>query len=345
MKVTLKDIAEKTGYSLSTISRALRGSEKISDSAKQEIIGTARQLGYPLPGPHRTDGASSGTLNVLVIVTTEHIDLFYATFYDGFNLAARNQEIQLFLLRVQRSKERLYEVMDQLGYRNYDGIVLFTPELKQNDYELLKEEIPENYPIVSNGLIENPVFDTITFDSYRGGHLVAEHFEKQGAKEVGIIRGPFDKVEARYRNNGFCDFIEQSDSLNLIWNYEGDFTYDAGVQAFHEYHQLSRKPEAVFVSNDTMCYGFMLTAQRNGYQVPGDVALVGYDDLPLSSQIYPAITSVHTDFMELGSASLDILMDLIENPRPPKGMLSLVPLRLKVRDSSKQKKTTQKPNR
>lgn len=334
MKVTLKDIAEKTGYSLSTISRALRESDKISESAKKEIIEVAEQIGYPLPGRHRADGTSQGTLNVLVIVTAEHVDLFYATFYDGFNIAAHDQDIQLFLLRVKRSKERLYEVMDQLGYRNYDGIVLFTPELKQNDYELLKDEIPENYPIVSNGLIENPVFDTITFDSYRGGHLVAQHFDGQNFREVGIVGGPFDKLEARYRYNGFCDYIEQSKEMKLVWNYEGDFTYAAGVRAFQDYHTATPKPRAVFVSNDTMCYGFMLTAQRQGYRVPEDVALVGYDDLPLSRQIYPAITSVHTDFKELGSTSLDILIDLIDNPRTYNGMLSLVPLRLKVRDSS-----------
>ncbi len=333
MKVTLKDIAEDTGYSISTVSRVLNGSDKISTPTRREIYQSAKKLKYPVYRSINGDTLID-TLNVSLILTRHHIGEFYASFYHGFNVAAQKHNIQLSLTSLRCSFDQALKRIKKLSNRKNDGLILFAPEFRNSDYRQVYDALPENYPIVSNGLIENPVFSTVTFDGYSGGFLAAEHFNKQGYHSCGIIRGAFDAIEARYRSNGFRDFIFQSPEMELSWDYHGDFSFESGREAFREFQKLEIKPRAVFASNDAMCHAFMEEALMHHYDVPGDIAVIGYDDLPICEHHRPTITSIHTDYEKLGEVTMEKLKELLSNPKQEMGVLSLVPVTLKKRESS-----------
>jgi len=333
LKVTLKDIATDTGYSISTVSRVLNGSDKLSSSTRREIYQSAKKLKYPvyrsLNGEQLVD-----TLNVSLILTRFHIGEFYASFFHGFNMAAQKEDIRLSLISLKGSFENALERIETLSKTKNDGIILFAPEFKRTQYQKIKDILPEKYPVVSNGLIENPVFSTVTFDGYSGGFLVAEHFKKRGYTNCGIIRGAFDAIEARYRSNGFRDYIFQDSSIDLGWDYHGDFTFESGKEAFEDFQKLENKPQAIFASNDAMGHAFMEEALLNGYKVPDDIAIVGYDDLPICERHRPSITSVHTNYQKLGLVTMAKLKENLSNPNHEKGILSMVPVMLQKRESS-----------
>lgn len=333
MKVTLKDIANDTGYSVSTVSRVLNGSNKISASTKNEILESAQKFDYQTPKV-RNAQTSTRLLNVALIASGFHEGEFYTSFFNGLNQAAHDNNIRLFLTGIRDPKEETPKIIREITTNYYDGAILFLPEYKRRDYKVLEDLIPSNFPIISNALIENPVFATITFDSYSGGHLAAIHFEEKEHQQVGIIKGPFERAESRFRYNGFADYIHQHETMKLTWSHEGDFTFESGHDAFEAYQSLSEKPTAVFASNDDMCNGFMEAAISKNYRFPSDVAVIGYDDLPVSRHNRPTMSSIRTNYTKLGEATMKLLREKLSNPKQSDNMLSFVPVTVIERDSS-----------
>lgn len=333
MKITLQDIANDTGYSVSTVSRVLNGSDKISANTKDEILESAKKFDYQIP-KFRNAKTSTQLLNIALVASGFHEGEFYTSFFNGLNAAGRDHNMRLFLHGIFDPKEELKKTMREITRNYYDGAILFIPEFKRHDYEGLKKVIPPSFPIISNALIENPVFSTITFDSYSGGHLAATHFDEKGHKKVGIIKGSIERPESRFRHNGFSDYIEQHYSMQLCWKYDGDFTFESGHDAFEDFEKQNQKPTAIFASNDDMCNGFMEAAVANGYKFPDDIATIGYDDLPVCRHNRPTMSSIKTDYRELGNATMKLLREKLSNPNDSNNMLSFVPVSVVERESS-----------
>lgn len=332
MKVTLKDIAEDTGYSISTISRALNGLDKTSPETKREILKSARKLNYPIQS--KINGALANEMLEVMLITGIEIGEFYASFFNGINNAASREKVKLSLTSLENEVPAINEIAEKIEQESYNGLIINTPRFSTEQYQELKELLPEDFPVVSNEMLDNQIFDTVGFDNYSGGNLVAKHFKERGYKRCGIIHGPTDKSYARQRDHGFVDFIKNDPDMELVWEAEGNFSIDSGINAFKDFHALEGKPRAIFSSNDNMCEAFMREAMVEGYSFPEDVAMVGFDDLPMCKRHRPTITSVHTDYELLGKVTIQKMKEMLGNPGSPKALLSLVPVELNIRESS-----------
>jgi len=332
MKVTLKDIADDTGFAISTISRVLRGSSKISRDTRKKVLLSAKKLEYKMP--NNGEYLTKKHLNIALIASGFHEGEFYSCYYHGLNKAAKTFNVRLFLQALINYQEDLVKLLKEITAEYYDGIVLFIPELTAEDYEEIADRLSDNFPIISNSLIENPVFPTVTFDSYSGGYLAAKHLQEKGYKKQGIILGPAQRSESRFRRNGFADYISQQSGISLSWVADGDFTFESGVKAFEKYHNEKQKPDAIFASNDSMASGFIFAAKKQGYTIPGDVAVIGYDDLPASKQIQPALTSIHTDYEKLGNATIKSLLESYSKTSEMSNLLSFVPVSVSAKEST-----------
>ncbi|MEN9838942.1 MAG: hypothetical protein RL177_421 [Bacteroidota bacterium] len=333
MKVTLQDIASATGYSISTVSRVLSGSNKISGTARTDIIAAAQRLKYPLNRIRASDKIQT-ELNV-VIITDFHEGEFYASYFYGFAQSAKSLNLRLSLLSLNNPREEIKEYIGQVSDQYYDGAILFMPELTREDYETLMGDLPDQFPVISNALIESPVIPTVTFDGYGGGHIAAEHFHHRGYKTLGIVKGPLHKAETRFRYMGFKDYCQSNQTqLSLTWEYLGDFSFQSGVDAFADWKRSPNRPRAVFLSNDLMATGFMEAARIDNLRIPEDVAILGYDDLPMCVHSHPEISSIRTDFTALGLTTLRTLKSKILHPEQPVGVQSLIPASLNARASS-----------
>lgn len=333
-KVTLKDIAEDSGLSISTVSRALARTGKISTENEKKIFESAQRLNYPLSTVN-TPLELRKSVNI-ALVTHLYTGEFFSSLFDGFDQATLGTNADIRLLSVANSSLSPVEVISGLKKSHFDAAVVFLPEFKEDNYRELINHIPENFPLVSAAPIVSPVLDTVTFDHYRGGFIVANHFDSQGYKNVGIIQGPITKSEALLRKNGFLDYISESGSLSFVWEYKGDYSLDAGIKAYESYKQAVVKPEAIFCSNDDVAIGFMYSAVRDGVIIPNDVAVAGFDDLPKCEYYTPTITSVNTPYDLLGKKVIELILDrLKENTKSlHSGYTSLVPVSLSVRESS-----------
>lgn len=334
-KVTLKDIANDTGLSISTVSRALARSGKISAENEKKIFESAERLNYSF---NKLDTPLDLRKNIFIaLITRFHIGEFYSSFYDGFDRATKGTNTNIALVNVSNASVDEITLINELHKTNFDAAIVFLPDFDQDDYTKLIEHTDSKFPIISVAPIANPVMDTITFDTYRGGHLVADHFHRQGFRKLGIIHGPQNKSEAMLRRNGFVDFIQSNSELELVWQFDGNFENRSGHEAFQSYKSTQDKPEAIFCGNDSMAVGFMQSALHEGLNIPGDVAIIGYDDLPVCGYNSPSITSVHTPFEILGKKAIKYLLERLKSGSTKTehaGYVSLVPVSLSVRESS-----------
>lgn len=334
IKSTLHDIAEKTGLSVSTVSRILRGESKTSSQNVALTIQVAQEINYPI-NTRLLNGKYSYKNKIRVaLITSFYPEEFYSTFFYGFNLASSELNINLSLHVFDPEHASLSEFITELSYNSIESAILFLPTLQEPDYRDLIESIPQDFSMVSVAPLFNPILDTVTFDSYRGGYIVAQHFYEKGYKEVGLITGPINKNESLLRKNGYLDFVSQKSDMELIWQFEGDYSLNSGALAFEDYKNLEIKPRAIFSSNDYMCLGFLEQAAKSGLSVPHDVAIAGYDDLPICGFVHPAITSVHTDYEMLAKKAFGILNDKMASFSPHSGILSIIPVTLTVRNST-----------
>ncbi len=333
-KVTLKDIAEDTGLSISTVSRALSREGKISKENEKKVFESAHRLHYPLA---KINTPIELRKNINIALVTRHFTgEFYSSLFEGFDKSTKDTKAKMSLISISHASTALPKIISELDRNLYDAAVIFLPEFKAVDYMKLLNYVSGNFPLVSIAPIANPVMDTVTFDNYRGGHLVANHFEERGFRSLGIIQGPIKKSEAMLRKSGFVDYVHASDDLSLTWQFDGDYSFQKGKEAYGHFKSLNKKPEAIFCSNDGMTLGFMHSAIRDGVHIPNDVAVVGFDDLPTCELYTPTITSVHTPYKLLGKKTLELIMNRLDNKSEGHhmGYTNLVPVSLSVRESS-----------
>jgi len=334
MKTTLKDIAEDTGYSVSTVSRALRGDASIHPESESKIIDSARRLNYAHL-PAKAIVKSSGE-TFFAVVTDFHKGEFFSSYFYGFTQISATSEVHFGLHNISNNQnlEEIMRGLNSLREFGYNGAVIFLPYLTRADYQKIIAEIPSDFPMISTSLVNQPVMDTIAFDGYSGGFSVAQHFHKRGYKTGGLLYGPQSKPEALIRGNGFTDYCKQHREFNHVWSYHGDYSPNSGREAFKAFDNLQQKPEAVFAANDEMALGFMQAAISAGYTIPGDMAIAGYDDLRICRIMDPSLTSVTTDFNHLAMHISSMLKDRLQNPVKHRGLQNLIPVHLTIRESS-----------
>ncbi|HKJ33015.1 MAG TPA: LacI family DNA-binding transcriptional regulator, partial [Balneolales bacterium] len=313
--------------------RTLRGEGKISKENERIVLEAAQRLNYPVSKILRNQKRKE---NIFIAVVTQfHTGEFYSSFFNGFLEAATKNNVNVSLFSVSDKLTETDSFINKLRNKGYSAAVIFVPGLQSDDYAKILENAPVDFPLISCSNNIHPVIDTVTFDAYRGASLVAAHFKERGYKTVGMIEGPGDKQpEARFRKNGFVDYATHNSDIEFIWSFPGDYRLDSGIRAFKEFDKLKKKPRAIFAANDATAFGFMETARAAGYEFPKDIALCGYDNLPMCEFHYPSLTSVNTDFTQLADIAIEKLLERFNTHVPHQGVVSLVPVKLAIRNSS-----------
>ena len=331
MRVTLKHISDDTGFSIATVSRTLNRKRRRYSANEEKIYASARKLGYPF----FTNDGENGKVSIALVMKLFEGE-FYSSLINGFYEASGNTDSEIVFSYVEKQNDNPVDDIISLS-KKYSGICLFLPSMTDNHYLKIKEKVGR-YPIISLLPSKNPKIDTVCFDSYRGGYMMAKHFEEQGYKKFGYISGPIRRADALFRKNGFLNHVHESNGLELVWSYEGDFSTNAGISAFAEFKKTGLKDIAVFGGNDYSCFGFMKAAIESGYKIPDDFIIGGYDNLSFCENFTPELTSVVTDFHELGKKAIRTIENLVTDNMDTVGQISMIPVRIKIRNSSAPKR-------
>ena len=331
MRVTLKHIADDTGLSIATVSRALSRQKRNHSTSEEKIYASAQKLEYPL----FTNAGENQQVSIALVMKLFDGE-FYASLMNGFYEASESTNSKIVFSYVAKQNDNPVDDIIKLS-KKYSGICLFLPSMTNNDYLKIKEGVGQ-YPIISLLPSQNPKIDTVCFDSYRGGYMLAKHFEEQGYKKFGYISGPPKRADALNRKNGFINHIYENDDLELAWSFEGDFSSSSGKAAFEKFKNTGLKDIAIFGGNDHSCFGFMKAAIESGYKIPDDFMIAGYDNLSFCETFTPELTSIATDFHELGKKSIRIIENMAAENSDSFGNISMIPVTIKIRTSSQRRK-------
>ena len=327
MKYNLKNIAQETGFSISTVSRFLCGKRRYYNQKENHIFKIANKYNYPYIHNFYNNGIK---LKISLIMNIRKGE-FFSSLLSDFHIAAKDSNCDIEIIDI--NKNELLENKIKSLIENKDGLCILFPDLNRDDCNILESYL-NKIPILSLSPIIEASVNTITFDNYKGGYLAAKHLKDSGYENIGIISGNDSLFEAYQRRNGFMDYLS-SNNMKCIWEYKGDYSLESGHKAFENFHKRDLYDIGIFGVNDVMCFGFMKLALLSGINIPERLSIIGFDNTPFCKNSIPELSSISTDFVELGQKALSSIEKSFIDYNRTEGHTSLLPVNLINRSSTR----------
>lgn len=310
--VTLAMVAELAGVSPSTVSRILNGTAVVSAEKRQAIDAAIAKLKF-VPNPVARGLAGGRTLSIGVI--TQALDSpFYGSALIGIEKELLKSGYSALFASGHWDSHQESRCIDVLRARRVDGIIVLTGRL--SDRKL--KECARDLPLVVTGrnLNADGIF-ALNFDQLAGARMATEHLIQQGHKNIAFITGDMDHPDAREREGGYRMALQQAGiAVNPDLIVNGLYTEESGMAAAAELMARNVPFTAVFAANDQMAVGASLHFHRCGKRVPEEVALIGFDDLPVCAYTNPPLSSVHHPAGEIGRLAASAMIALLQGREP-----------------------------
>ncbi|ETI67523.1 LacI family DNA-binding transcriptional regulator [Neobacillus vireti] len=329
MNPTIKDVAKLANTSKSTVSRYLNG-QPVKKETEEALKKAIEELNY-----HRNENARRLVVSktqTIGIVVDSITNLFYPTIFRGIEEIAKEKGFNCVFYSMTSSKytESYFQNLYYEGH--VDGIIMISFR-KRNHKDLL--EIAEaGFPVVVFGDSAN-VEDIVSVDvdNYLGISELVRYLSRIGHKKIAYISGPDHAAATESRLAGYLETMEQlGQAVNPNWIVPTDWSNESGYKAMN--HLLSVGDfTAVVASNDETAIGALRAVQEQGYHVPTDLSITGFDDITLSSWVYPSLTTVKQPFMEMGIMAATELFKRMEKGDDYPSERHLLKPKLIIRDS------------
>jgi len=321
----MKDIAQKVGVSIATVSRVLNYDENfaVSDEVKRKIFEAAEEVNY-YPKKYRRTKTYKKIL--IVKAYSEKVEL-----EDTYYLSLR-----VTIERLLRMNEFFAEIKDDNlsleELENYHGVIILGNLEEKKLYSFLSKNL--NIILVDFSC-DNPYVDSVVVNYKLGVKQALEYLLVLGHKKIGIISGRENTGNMDMRELYFRKFLQEKNLLNENYIFYGDFTPHGGYMAAKEMLNLPDKPTAIFVSNDSMAIGCYKAIYELGLKIPEDISIVGFNNTSISRFMTPPLTTVNVSVEEMAETSLYLLKDRLKRNRKI-GKKVTISTELLVRESCKE---------
>ncbi|WP_431220066.1 LacI family DNA-binding transcriptional regulator [Leifsonia xyli] len=309
--LSIRDIARMAGVSRQTVSRVLNGERYIKASTEAQVRKVIEEHAWrPNSAARALATSRSKTIGLLVSARSHYGPFTAATAIDE---AARARGYAILSATLAREDDAaISEALDAFAAQGVDGVVVIAPQ--QRAHEAL-QHVAIRVPFVSLHWKDAGDGRVAAFDQEGGARLATRHLIELGHTRILHLAGPQDWNEAEDRMNGFLAELNDHD-LPVTAPMLGDWTADRGYEVGLK---ILGHPDftAIFASNDQMALGLMHAAAHLGLSVPGDLSIVGFDDIPEAKHFAPPLTTVRQDFGRLGAQAIDVLLAQIEGEEAP----------------------------
>lgn len=326
--VTIKDVAREAGVSVATVSRVLNGSGPVSEQTGQRIREVAGRLRYvPHGGARSLITRKTQTLGVLL---PDLYGEFFSEVIRGMDDTAQRHGYHLLISRSHADRHGINTAMRAMRGR-VDGVVAMSPDI---DAESLLDA-PATLPIVLLcSMPRGTGADSLTIDNCTGSKAMVSHLIGLGHKRIAIIKGAPRNYDAAERMRGYRLALQQAGITpdpSLVC--EGGFTESGGYVAALALLKVTPRPTAIFAANDSMAIGALSALRESGVRVPEDIAVAGFDDIPLARYMDPPLSTVRVPTYDLGARAVEILLHGLRNKNDHTRQIELVSTELVVRRS------------
>lgn len=302
---TIRDVAREASVSVASVSRALNGASNVRPELRDHIREVAKRLGYvPHAGARNLSLARSSTIGV--VVPDLHGE-FFSELLRGMDRQASELGLHLLLMVMHGEADRGVTALHAMRGR-VDGLVVMAPQISSDE---LFAHLPSSMPsVLVNCARREGVRPELRVDNVGGAVAMIEHLAAGGCRRVVHIAGPQDNIDAQERLRGTREACARLGlDLRVL---QGDFNEDSGTAAIAALQAEGANYDAVFAANDNMAVGALMALKRAGVAVPDEVAVAGFDNIPLTRLISPALTTASIDIAEFGARAVVRLAGLID---------------------------------
>lgn len=316
-KLTLEKIAELSGVSRSTVSRVVNNQASVKPEVRQRVLEVIEATGYrPDPAARSLAGRRSGIIGLVIPRTVQFLftDPYYPRLMQGITQACNNFDytLSLFLFHTHDEEQKLLSRI--LNNQLVDGVIISASPIED---PLIPQLIKNDVPFVMIGLPTTAVpVSFVDVDNVNGAYSAVSYLIRRGCQRIATILGPQNTAVGLCRRQGYLNALNDrglATARELM--VEGDFTEASGYMAMQRL--LPYRPDAVFVASDTMAMGALRALRGVGLAVPGDMAVIGFDDLPSSAVSDPPLTTVRQPIRRVGAQAVEMLIDILTTGSQP----------------------------
>ena len=313
-KITIKDIARHLKVSATTVSNALNNKPGVGKVAKKKILKLAKDMGYQ-PN-YFAKGLVSRQSYAIGLIITNIADPFYPELALGVQEYASSSGYSTMLFNTNHSSENEKRIIEMIGSKGVDGVIVSTARQDDPNIALLDDfQIP--YVLV-NRLILNPRnasrIDSVSLDNYGGSFKAATHLCRLGHKKIAVIAGDMGSSTAIMRTQGARDaFAEFNITIPPEWFMVCGYKKENAYRAARDILKRSKKPTAFLAQDDNMALGVREAAYESGFKIPQDLALVGFNDINISSLTGIELTTVGQNQYTMGLTCAEMLINKLKH--------------------------------
>lgn len=330
MRITIADVALKSGVSKTTVSRVLNGKDDLDRGTAARVRRVIDELGYvPSSGAVGLARGRTGVVGVLVpsLIWPWMGDVLQGAI-DALEAAAHG----VMLFTCNRGDESMRRFVSQASAKSFDGLVVIEPE---GTLDYISSLHANGLPVVMiDDRASQPLFPSVATTNFDGAKSAARHLLDTGRRHPVVIRGFAGFGCTKERLQGFAQvYAEAGLPIGPERVIDGEFTFDGGRTAIESLLVADVEFDAVFAHNDLSAAGALRGLRNARLAVPTDVAVVGFDDVALTAVTEPALTSVHQPLLEMGQAAANMLLAHVQGA-PSLQTRQVIPTSLTIRDST-----------
>lgn len=309
-RITMADVAQKAGVSIMTVSRVINNKGEISEATRQRVQETIDELGYRPSSIARglvTD--RTGTIGLVVI---DNSNPFFSEVARGVEDIAYAEGYNVFLCNTEEDTAREMAVLQSLEEKRVDGVILCSSRLDDHD---LKATLQHHSAVVLvNRTAPGEQFGSIVLDDVKAAQEVTDHLIRGGHRAIGLLAGPRRSRSGQMRVKGFKTTLEAAGlSYELEWIRHCLPVAESGQETARSLLATNPELTALVCFNDLTAIGALQACSATGRRVPEDVAVVGFDNIPMAAWVTPPLTTCAFPKYQLGSQAMRMLLTHIDD--------------------------------
>ncbi|WP_159588071.1 LacI family DNA-binding transcriptional regulator [Chelativorans xinjiangense] len=330
----IQDVARLAGVSTATVSRAISTPSVVSEATREAVFDAVRRTGYQINLTARN--LRRRRTGAIVVMVPDLGNPFFSRILAGIEHVAAPAGFSVLIVDTKQPHAEEGQLFTYLHNTRADGLISLDGSLPRALLERLDG---------SNGLppivfacewMAGGLFSKVVIDNAAGAAMAVRHLHGHGHRRIGHVLGPQGNVLTSARLKGTRAALEDLD-LRIVpeWFFDGDFSLQSGAEAARAWLALQERPTAVFCASDQMACGFISELSMEGYSVPQDVSVVGFDDIDIARRFIPSLTTIHQPRNDIGAEAAKLLIERIGNGKAAAPAVEeVLPVELVARESS-----------
>jgi LacI family transcriptional regulator len=315
-KPTLRDIAKQADVALSTVSQVLNNKANVAGETRQRVLQAAAELGYhPKTTVNETTLANVGLLTKSRDADLPIVNPFYSYIIAGVERECQRNNINLMYANLEvDDRNHALKLPPMLLDEVVDGLIIVGAFLEETIIDLSRRTA-RKIVLVDSYTSSGANFDSVLIDNFQGAFTAVSHLIENGHTKIGLIGSSYESYPSiMERGQGYYAALFQH-GISETYVAPSELSRESACQAAIQLMNQHPEVTAIFAANDIVALGVLGALREMGFDVPGDVSLIGFDDIDLAQEVIPPLSTMHVDKVLMGATALRHLRDRVEEPK------------------------------